>query len=84
MTYFDQDEFKKKLKKKLKKQTKKYGKIEFKTKSYGNFYFLGFIGAAVFFVSHANGFWDGVLGFLKAIVWPVFLVYQAFASMLGH
>jgi len=41
-------------------------------------YGLGFIGAVVFFISQASNFWMGVLGFLKALVWPVFLVYQAF------
>jgi hypothetical protein len=41
-------------------------------------YCLGFIGAAVYFIGHATGFWMGVLGFLKALVWPAFLVYQAF------
>ena len=41
-------------------------------------YGLGFIGAAVWFISQATGFWVGVLGFLKAIVWPAFLVYEAF------
>lgn len=41
-------------------------------------YGLGFVGAAVFFVQHATGFWDGVLGILKAIVWPAFLVYKVF------
>jgi len=41
-------------------------------------YGLGFIGAAIFFISNATGFWMGVLGFLKAIVWPAFLVYEAF------
>jgi len=40
-------------------------------------YGLGFIGAAVYFISQAAGFWMGVLGFLKAIVWPAFLVYGA-------
>ncbi|MFZ6014775.1 MAG: hypothetical protein ACOYUZ_00250 [Patescibacteria group bacterium] len=39
-------------------------------------YGLGFIGAAVYYISHATGFWVGVLGFLKAIVWPAFLVYD--------
>ena len=42
----------------------------------GAVYGLGFIGAAVYYISHATGFWMGVLGFLKAIVWPVFLVYE--------
>ena len=43
--------------------------------STGAFYFLGFIGAAVYYISAASGFWAGVLGFLKAIVWPAFLVF---------
>ena len=38
-------------------------------------YGLGFIGAAIYFISTATSFWVGVLGFLKALVWPVFLVY---------
>jgi hypothetical protein len=41
-------------------------------------YGLGIIGAAVYFISHATGFWVGVVGFLKAMVWPAFLVYEAF------
>ena len=41
-------------------------------------YGLGFIGAAIYFIQHAVGFWMGVLGFLKATVWPVFLVYHLF------
>lgn len=41
-------------------------------------YGLGFIGAAVYFISIATSFGAGVLGFLKALVWPAFLVYQAF------
>jgi hypothetical protein len=40
------------------------------------FYFLGFLGAAIYYISTATGFWDGVLGFLKAIIWPVFLVFE--------
>ena len=40
-------------------------------------YGLGLIGAAIYFISTASSFWIGVLGFLKAIVWPVFLVYEA-------
>ena len=38
-------------------------------------YFLGFIGSAVYFISNSTGFWMGVLGILKAIVWPAFIVY---------
>ena len=44
----------------------------------GAIYGLGLIGAAVYFISTAAGFWMGVLGFLKALVWPAFLAYEAF------
>ncbi|MDD5566754.1 MAG: hypothetical protein PHH01_01020 [Patescibacteria group bacterium] len=45
--------------------------------SAGAVYGLGLIGAAVYFIGHAGGFWIGVLGFLKALVWPAMLVYRA-------
>ena len=41
-------------------------------------YGFGFIGAAVYFITHACCFWSGVIGLLKAMVWPAFLVYEAF------
>ncbi len=44
-------------------------------------YGLGFIGAAIYFISLAPTFWLGVLGFLKAIVWPAFLVFAALKSL---
>ncbi|MFZ1688508.1 MAG: hypothetical protein WAU70_13845 [Flavobacteriales bacterium] len=40
-------------------------------------YGLGLIGALIYYISHATGFWMGVVGFLKALVWPAFLVYEA-------
>lgn len=49
----------------------------------GAIYGLGFIGAAIYFISLASTFWTGVLGFLKAIIWPVFLVLEAF-KFLGQ
>ena len=39
-------------------------------------YCLGLVGAVIYYVSTANGFWMGALGILKAIVWPGFLVYE--------
>ena len=44
----------------------------------GTAYFMGFIGAAIYFIQNAASFWPGVLGFLKALVWPVFMVYNLF------
>ena len=46
------------------------------TKCGGFAYFLGFLGAVIYYTSTASGFWIGVLGFLKAVVWPVFLVFE--------
>jgi hypothetical protein len=44
-------------------------------------YGLGFIGAAIYYIMQATGFWMGVIGFLKAIVWPAFLVYEALSQL---
>jgi len=49
--------------------------------SQGAVYGLGMIGAAIYFISHATGFWMGVVGFLKAIVWPAYLVYEALSKL---
>ncbi len=57
-------------------------KIQENASSACGIYFLGFIGYVAYFISHATGFWVGVLGFLKAIIWPVFIVYRVF-SYLG-
>jgi hypothetical protein len=43
----------------------------------GAVYGLGLVGAAIFFIGKATTFWMGVLGLLKAIVWPAYLVYEA-------
>ena len=47
----------------------------------GAVYGLGFIGAVIYFIMQATGFWMGVLGVLKAIVWPAFLVFEAFKAL---
>ncbi len=39
-------------------------------------YGLGLIGALVYYIGHAHGFWGVVLGILKALVWPAFFVYH--------
>lgn len=42
----------------------------------GPVYFFGFIGAAVYYLHITTGFWPSVVAFLKALVWPAFLVYH--------
>lgn len=42
----------------------------------GGAYGLAFLGAVVYYIQHAETFWLGVLGFLKAIIWPAMLAYK--------
>ena len=42
----------------------------------GLIYILGFIGSLIHYISNATSFWGGVLGVLKAFVWPVFIVMK--------
>ena len=41
----------------------------------GAFYFLGFIGALVYYLTSATSVLGGVIGFFKALFWPAFLIY---------
>jgi hypothetical protein len=50
---------------------------------FGMTYFLGFIGAAVHYIQASSGFGEGFLGFLKALVWPAFLVYELLRHAQG-
>jgi len=46
----------------------------------GGVWFLGFIGALVYYIhTHSGTFWLVVLAFLKALVWPAFVVYHVLA-----
>lgn len=51
------------------------------------FYFVGFLGAIVYFWQQANGLWDYVIAFVQAVFWPAFFVYELFEflniSLLG-
>jgi len=51
------------------------------TASAGAVYGVGLIGAAIYYISTATTFWMGLLGFLKALVWPAFLVYEALKAV---
>ncbi len=47
----------------------------------GAVYGLGVLGAAVYYISTATGFWNGALGLLKAFFWPAFLVFELLAFL---
>ncbi len=38
-------------------------------------YGLAWLGAVIYYIQHATSFGMGVIGVLKAIVWPVFLIH---------
>jgi hypothetical protein len=42
----------------------------------GGAYFLGIIGAAVYYLHTTVGFGSSIVALLKAVVWPAFLVYH--------
>ena len=44
-------------------------------------YGLGFIGAAIYYITTASSFVGGVIGILKALVWQAFLVYEALKAL---
>lgn len=39
-------------------------------------YGLGVLGAAVYFIQGASGFWAGVLGVIKAFFWPALVLWK--------
>lgn len=44
-------------------------------------YGIGLIGALIYFIQQATGFWMGALGILKALVWPAMIVYKLLAFL---
>ncbi len=49
----------------------------------GALYFVGFVGALVYWMQAAVGFGAVVTGFLKALVWPAYIVYKLLESFYG-
>jgi hypothetical protein len=47
----------------------------------GVVYTLGLIGALLWFWRQANGAGEHLVAVLKALVWPAFLVYDAFKAL---
>lgn len=45
--------------------------------TWGVFFLLAYIGAAIYFVSQSDGsFWGVILGLLQAMVWPAYVIYH--------
>ncbi len=41
----------------------------------GALYFVGFLGALYYYLTTATSFLAGVIGLVKALLWPAFMVY---------
>ena len=83
MSEFNASKIAKNVKKKVKRNLKKSkSRVNVEVgKSGSAFYFLGIVGSAIYFISTADGFWDGVLGVLKSLVWPAFLIFEALRTL---
>ena len=42
----------------------------------GGAYFVTIVGAAIYFIQNSANFWEGVVGILKAFVWPAFVIQK--------
>jgi hypothetical protein len=49
----------------------------------GAIYAFGIFGAWVFYWQQADTFWEYLLAILQGIVWPAFMVYEAFSALAG-
>ena len=49
----------------------------------GMVYFVGFIGALIYFMQNADNFGEVLLGILQAFVWPAYIVYKLLESFYG-
>ncbi|MCF7799043.1 hypothetical protein K9M74_04005 [Candidatus Woesearchaeota archaeon] len=47
----------------------------------GFIWFIGFVGAAAYYISTATGFWNGLWGVIKALVWPAIVVFKLLAGL---
>jgi hypothetical protein len=47
-------------------------------------YALGLFGAWVYYIGRATNFQEGLVGFLKGLVWPAFLVYELLKFLEGE
>lgn len=43
--------------------------------------FIAFVGALIYFMEQARGFGEVLLAFLKALVWPGYLIYHALQAL---
>jgi len=53
------------------------GRVIVRDGSWGVFFLLAYVGAAIYFISVSDGsFWGVILGLLQAVVWPAYAIYH--------
>lgn len=62
---------------------KKTKKVDSSHGSAGALYFVGFVGALVYWMQAAVGFGAVVTGVLKALTWPAYIVYKLLEQFYG-
>jgi|TARA_Y100000310_G_scaffold144610_1_gene143856 hypothetical protein len=60
----------------MKRKSRKKCKSNFNCTTGDGTYVLGFVGAFIYYLATTTGFWNGILGFLKALVWPAFVIFE--------
>lgn len=50
----------------------------------GFVFFFAWVGALFYFEGIAYGFWDSVLAFLKACVWPAYVIHAVLGLLNIH
>lgn len=65
------------------KQWNKNQKMNSNHGTSGALYFVGFIGALVYWLQAAVGFGAFITAFLKAMVWPAYIVYKLLENFYG-
>ena len=56
-------------------------KVIYRTGASEAVYGLGLIGSLIYYIQHATTFGMGLLGLLKAIVWPAMLIYRVLETL---
>lgn len=49
----------------------------------GALYFVGFIGALVYYMQAATSFAAVITGIFKALIWPAYIVYKLLENFYG-
>ena len=66
------------------RESRRSTRVVEKAGPWGFFFLLAYIGAAIYFISHSDGsFWGVVLGLLQAIVWPVYVIFHTLSLLLA-